>query len=387
MSLGKRAGADRIIGGHEREGAVFARRVADGEGDAALYDAQRAGSDDEFVFARDVFLAAHDVNLGEIECGLALAGVGARVRERAVGNDQLVAALQLAVPVIACGERRAVIFLFSAGKREDDRVLPLGLKHSGGAEHDLVATLDDGGGAVGKAELPARKDFSERECVGTGLRVERGDRISNRARAFGDRQLDRVAARGDGRGERGRRAGGVAHGERRGGIDALKLYADRIALAAAVEDRADGRGVIALGKDRGGQHDRACGVGLCPGDRKKRAALGTCFASVRDDHHRAQRIARGRRERHTAAAQVCDGGRCNGRAGGVFPEIHGKALAERAFDLLGGGERLVSFAVRRLDRQADRSRVRRSFRKGGGSGEREELDDKHEGKQDDTDFR
>ena len=56
--------------------------------------------------------------------------------------------------------------------------------------------------------------------------------------------------------------------------------------------------------------------------------------------------------------------------------------------LLGGGERkLVSFAVRRLDRPADRSRVRRSFRTGGGSGEREELDDKHEGKQDDTDFR
>ena len=54
---------------------------------------------------------------------------------------------------------------------------------------------------------------------------------------------------------------------------------------------------------------------------------------------------------------------------------------------IGGGEQLVSFAVRRLDRQADRSRVRRSFRKGGGSGEREELDDKHEGKQDDTDFR
>ena len=126
--------------------------------------------------------------------------------------------------------------------------------------------------------------------MGTGLRVERGDRIVGRARAFWDRQLDRVASRGDGRGERGRRAGGIAHGERDGGIDAVKLDADRIALAAAVEDRADGRCVVALGKERGGQHDRACGVGLCPGDRKKTAAFSGGFAPVRDNHHRAQHI-------------------------------------------------------------------------------------------------
>ena len=47
----------------------------------------------------------------------------------------------------------------------------------------------------------------------------------------------------------------------------------------------------------------------------------------------------------------------------------------------------MSFAARGLDRPADRSGLRRPFRKGGGSGEREELDDKHERKQDDTDFR